>query len=177
MNGSLSLQELKFKKAMGIMAVIFFVSTLLFAIIPEELVRVNNFFGGILSLEKAPVPKEIPVQSVWPVLYEGKSAPANHDPLVADRGYLGMACGMAFLLAVICLQIFLDPRRYMNWVPIVLLGLASTSLFGLLFFCLSAGYLSNLIYPLFNLVLFAVIFFFYFRAKKAMGQQGEVNAE
>ena len=177
MNGSLSLQELKFKKAMGIMAVIFFASTLLFAIIPEDLVRVNNFFGGILGLEKAPVAKEIPVQSVWPVLYDGKSAPADHDPLVADRGYLGMACGMAFLLAAICLQIFLDPRRYMNWAPIVLLALASSALFGLLFFGLSAPYFSNLIYPLIHLILFAVIFFFYFRAKKAMGQQDEVNAE
>jgi hypothetical protein len=167
MGQNLSAQEIQFKKVMGVMAILFLITTLFFIMVPEQMIQTANFFGKIFKLPKAPVPKEIPAGNVWPTLYEGESPPAEQAALVMGRGYVALTCSLMTVLVVISLACFINPRKYMGWVPLVLVSKFASSAYGVLFFLTSAKYFGNVAIAITDFPIFLIILIFWLRARSA----------
>lgn len=155
MAGNLSKAEEQFKKVMGAMGVLFLIAGAVYAWVPEHVVMLINFAGGFLGMPKAPVVLEITDAL-------GVAKPA-------ERGFVGLAAAYMVIVTVIALACYFNPRKYMDLVPVVLLGKLASSAFGLIFYFWSAPYFSNLVLAITDLPIFVIILVFYLRARWSPG--------
>jgi len=172
MEENLSVPEIQFKKVMGIMAAIFFVALIFFTFIPEGMIQTANWVGyKVLKLDKAPVPYKVPAEVEWPLLYDGASKPQDlTEPLVMGRGYVALACSLMVLCIAIAGMCYFNPRRYIEYVPLLLLAKFSSSAFGLYFYLrgpLHMKYFGNLAITIADFPVFLVILFVWWRARKS----------
>ncbi len=153
MSDYLAPQEVQFKKVMGILGIIFLIAGALFAVIPEHFQVLFNYAGELLKMPKAPVAMEITSN-----IAEEKGA---------DRLYVGMACAMMMMLVVICFANYFNPRKYMGWIPLLLVAKLTTTLLSVAFYLWAESYLSNLIAAFTDFPIFLVVLVFWLRARSA----------
>ncbi|MBZ0270690.1 hypothetical protein K8I61_01535 [bacterium] len=167
MESELTREERQFQKMSAALVAIFAIALFLFMFVPEYIVKGNNAVGRLFDLPDAPVVKDI---------YEGTTVrladPAGGSKnvevhVVAERGYLAVACSLLTLLAAIFLGCYANPRKYMDYMPIVLFAKAAASFYSILFFFMAARYLQNLAIAIVDIPLLLVIAIFWSRARRA----------
>jgi len=167
MNFEITSADLFFKKSMGVLGIIFLIGAILFALIPEQLESMLNWFAGIIKMDKAPVVKNIPVSAYWAVLNNDNPIPPEMGALPSQRLWNGLSVAMMVMITVICLACYVNAKKYMNWVPLLLISKGTSSLMGLFTYFYVHKYLTNLIALITDFPIFLFVLFIYLRALNA----------
>ena len=160
MADNLTRQETQFKNLMGLLAVLFLMTALLFAFIPEQMTMLSNFVSGMIKMDEAPIVRDITLNTTGTMR-------------VMDRGYVTLSvAGMAmlFFIAVMC---FINPVKYQIYIPILLVGKFISTAVGLCFYFWVAKYLTHLIMPLTDFPIFVIVLIFWLRAKYSNPEDDE----
>ena len=164
-------QEIFYKKAMGILAILYLIFAVLIAVIPGSLLNASNVVGGLFKLPAPIVPEHVVVSGqLVKEIYPGQDSITTTDvPVewVGNRSWVIMAVTWMLVAAFILLMNFIDPRKYIGWVPLVLMAEGISSVLGLVYFFFSAKYFSSLLMPIFGLPTFAFILYAWLRARSA----------
>ncbi len=136
------------KNTMGVLALVFLVALLVFALAPDGLIRVLNGIGKVFGMEPARLVSEFPEQ-------------ANFR-YVPHRLWLVLSLSLMATITYISYLIWRNPRKHMALVPVILLSKLASSLFALIYFFAQQRYFVNLVafitdFPIFLIVLFAYI--------------------
>ena len=164
-------EEVFFRKTMGILCILFLIGAVLFGMIPDEILRVLNWTGTLLGMKAPLVPTQVPIsKELWTTLID----PANTQPYTDDimkwpgTGlWEGMSATMMIMITFIAGMNFINPRKYIGWVPILLVAKLSTSVLGLVFYFFHAKYLSNIIMTITDFPIFLFILVVWLRARSA----------
>ena len=157
-----------FKKAMGVLALIYFGAGAIFILFPDQILQTANVVAGWAGLSKAPVASDIPIHVIWPLLYgDGKAMPNSLATLPPDRLWVSLAFSMMVLIGVLCLMVFINPRKYIGWTPLLLVCKLASSGAGLASYLLSERYFANLLVPIVDFPIFLFVAFIYWRAARA----------
>mgnify|MGYP001409533888 CR=1 FL=1 len=166
-----------FRKSMGVLCLIFLLGAILFATIPDPLLRVFNWSGALLKMKAPLVPTQITInKDMWDSLIDPSNTEAYSDQIREWPGpaiWIIMAVTMMLMIAFITGMNFINPRKYISWIPILLLSTASTSILGLLYFYFQARYLSTLIIPIVDFPIFLFVLIIWLRARSDQGELPE----
>lgn len=166
MQGNLSVQELQFKKVMGVLSILFFVALGIIAIIPEWYTHGVNFVAKVFDQPLAPVTMRVPKEAVWGAVYVNAQPPATApDKPYAERTHVAFTCTSLLLLALIAGGCWLNPRRYMEYIPVLLFVKLVPSIFSLGFYFFVAKYFVHILTPILDVPLFGLILVMWLRAK------------
>jgi len=137
------------KNLMGILALIFLVCFLIFALAPDGLIKVLNVIGDkIFGLEPARLVSEFPEH-------------ANFR-FVPQRLWLILALSLMATITYLSYLVWRNPRKNLPLVPVILLSKLTSSLVALIYFFAQQNYFVNLVafitdFPIFLVVLFAYL--------------------
>lgn len=166
MQGNLSVQELQFKKVMGVLAILFFIALGIIAIIPEWYTHGVNFVAKVFGQPQAPVTMRVPAEAVWGAVYVNAERPANTPAKpYAERTHVAFTCTSLLLLTLIAAGCWINPRRYMEYIPVLLFVKLVPSIFSLGFYFFVAKYFIHLLTPILDVPLFVLILVMWLRAK------------
>jgi len=173
----LTRSENTFRKVMGLLFVIFLISAVVFAIIPDHVLRLLNWVGNAFDLKKPLVPSQISItDEIWTthvaknVKHEGFKQGLTIVP--GTRLWVGMAVTMMVMLMYITALNFLNPRKYMHLIPLLLLSKFTTSGLGFFYFFTAKTYpfFSNLALAIIDVPIFFLVLFVWLRARSAKGR-------
>ena len=171
MDIELTRQEDIFRKSMGVLCILFLIGAVLFGVLHDELLRVMNWVGGLFGMQAPLVPTQIPInKEMWETLIDLGNTQPFSDSLREFPGtslWEGMSVTMMIMIAFIAGANFLNPRKYIGWIPILLVSKFTTSALGLLFFFFHAKYLSNIIMTITDFPIFLFILVIWLRARSA----------
>ncbi len=151
---NLAPREVQFKKLMGILGIIFLIGGVLFAVIPEHFQVLLNYTGAMFGLDKAPVAMEITSNIIG-------------QERGADRLYVILACSMMMMITVISFACFFDPRKYIGWIPLLLISKITTSVLAVAFYFWADRYFANLVAVFTDFPIFVLVLVFWLRARGA----------
>ena len=174
MNIELTKQEIFFRKSMGVLCILFLLGVILFATIPDHLLSMINSVGTLFDLKRPLVPSAIPIdEGLWKGQIAKNVDGAPYDPGITKvpgtRLWIGLAVTMMFMISVIAGMNFINPRKYIGWVPLLLISKASTSVLGIIFY-FGFGeykYMSNIILTITDFPIFIFVLVIWLRAKSA----------
>ncbi len=169
-------EEVFFRKAMGILCIMFLIGALLFALIPDPLLAAINWTGQWFGLKAPLVPTQISItKDVWNTLIDPRHTAPYRDDISGWPGssmYEGLAVTMMLMIAFIAGMNFLNPRKYISWVPLLLVSKGASSVLGLLFFFFHAKYLSNLLLTITDFPIFIFILVIWLKARSSQHEVG-----
>ena len=147
------------KNLMGILALIFLVTFLVFALVPDGLVKFLNLLGKIFGLPAAKLISDVDLSCLAP---EASDADMGAFKAVPQRLWLILSLSLMATLTYLCYLVWRDPRKHLALVPVVLLSKLVSSAFALIYFFAQQRYFANLVafvtdFPIFLIVLFAYI--------------------
>lgn len=164
-------QEMFFKKSMGILCILFLVGAILFAAIPDHLLRAVNWSSTFLKMKSPLVPSRISVdKQTWETFIDPANTLAYSDAIRFVPGtkiWVSLAVAMMIMIAFIAGMNYLDPKKYMQWIPLLLISKGTTSVLGIIYFYASAKYLSNLLLTLVDFPIFVFILVIWLMVRKS----------
>ena len=180
MNIELTRSENMFRKTMGILFILFLAGAIMFALIPDHALRLLNWVGNAFDLKKPLVPSQITITEViWNTHIAKNVTPDGFKQgttiVPGTRLWVGMAVAMMIMLCYITGMNFINPRKYMHLIPLLLLAKFSTSALGLAYFFTAKTFpfFSNLSLAIFDLPIFFLVLIVWLRAKSAKNRLDE----
>ncbi len=98
----------------------------------------------------------------------GKLLGFMNTPLPAEEFYLALTNSMMLMLVYISFCVYVDVKKNINMVPIVIFSKFISSLTGLLLFVFSVRYFAYLVIPISDFPICVIVAIMYSRAKKAI---------
>jgi hypothetical protein len=159
-----------FRRAMGVLAVLFFLGGWLFLLFPDPLIRgINLFAGDSAGVARAPVVSRMPADLVWKsagMYGEETNSRPPADAIAPARIWSILTFTMMMMITVISALNWLDPRKYFSWVPLLLFSKACSSVTGLLVYWVSRfKYLTDLTSFLVDMPIFLLVLVLYLRTR------------
>jgi hypothetical protein len=177
MDVELTRQEVFFRKSMGVLCIMFLIGAVLFAVIPDHLLRAVNWTGNMFDLQAPVVPSKVTIsKEMWETWIDPSGTTPYSDEIRSVPGariWVGLAVSMMIMITVIAGMNYLNPRKYIGWVPLLLISKGSTSALGLIYFFFFAKYFSSLIMTLTDFPIFLFVLIIWLRAR---GAQKELAA-
>jgi len=168
MAASYSKAEDQFRKVMGVFGLAFLIGAVLFAVVPDTIVSIVNWVGGLFSDQSiAPIISKIGADKYWDVFYTGTAEMEIGTKLPSHGMYVTLAVAFMTMLTVICFLIFYDPRAYGSWALLVVIGKLTSSLTGLGFYLWVHPYFANLVVMITDFPIALVVLFFWLRARSS----------
>lgn len=174
MNNELSKAEKFYRKSMGVLALMFLIGAVLFGLLPDHLLRVLNWTGAFLNMNQPLVHSQITVNAEQFNQIQKDVKPQQQfkegtKGIPGDRLWVGMSVTMMVMIFFIAFMNFVNPRKYMGWVPILLVSKFTTSALGFAYFFTAPTYkyLSALIMPITDLPIFFFILVIWLRARSS----------
>jgi hypothetical protein len=141
-----------FRRSMGFLAICFFVGGFLFLIFPDRLIQVTNW----IPRGEAPA---APLVSLPPL----SQAPPRLWPILSFT--------MMMMITTISALVWLDPKKYQAFVPLVLFSKACSSLTSLLVYWIAGhGYVADILGLFVDLPIFLFILIAYLRARPELAE-------
>ena len=164
-------QEDFFRKSMGILCICFLLGALLFGVLHDGLLYVINEVGSLLNMKAPIVPSKITItKDMWETHIDKRNTQPYSDDIRELPGtslWVGLAVTMMIMIAVIAGMNFINPRKYIVWVPLLLISKFSTSVLGLLYYFFSAKYLSNILMTVTDFPIFLFVLIIWLRARSS----------
>lgn len=168
MTAPYSKAEDQFRKLMGVFGLFFLIGAILFAVVPDVVVIIVNWFGGLFNDQSiAPVMSKISVGQYMDIFYDDTGAFEAGQRLPGHGMYLSLAVAFMVMLTVICGLIFYDPRKYGVFAILVIVGKFASSLTGLGLYLWSYAYFANLVVMITDFPIAVLVLIFYLRARAA----------
>jgi len=170
-------KEEQFRKLMGILTVAFFIGAVLFAVVPDTIVNLVNWIGGLFSDRSvAPVISKISVTNYMDAFYKNTQDLNVGDKLPSHGMYVSLAVAFMILVTLCSALVYRDPRKNALAALLVIVGKFTTSLTGLGLYLLSYPYFANLVVFITDFPIALVVLIFYLRARSATATVGQETA-
>jgi hypothetical protein len=164
-------KELFFKKSMGVLCILFLIGALLFGLIPDKMLSTINWTGSLVGLQAPLVPSRVSItKDMWDTQIDKKRI-QSYSPTIRSwpgaRLWVALAVSMMVMIAFIAGMNFINPRKYIGWIPLLLISKGTSSALGLAYFFFHAKFLSNLILTIVDFPIFLFVLVIWLRARSA----------
>lgn len=167
MAAAFSKAENQFRKVMGVLAVAFFIGAVLFAMVPDTIVNIVNWIGGLFDDRSvAPVISKISVTNYMDTFYPKVEGLDPGAKLPSHGMYVSLAVAFMILVTYFSALVYRDPRKHAAAATYVIIGKFATSLTGLGLYLFSYSYFANLVVFITDFPIALVVLIFFLRARR-----------